>query len=121
MIQVAMGWDDCLARRSPDPTHAEHADMLEWLGIASADELDPHAFDADDMNRRARLANRRDPRRRREIRRGRAVAGYDPVSPISQSSESGATRTSRIWRMARAIRRAAGYDAAPQWGGYGGS
>ena len=33
-----------------DPTHEEHAAMLEWLGIGTAAELDPHAFDADDVN-----------------------------------------------------------------------
>lgn len=33
-----------------DPTHEEHADMLEWLGIESAQEFDPHDFDVDDVN-----------------------------------------------------------------------
>jgi hypothetical protein len=33
-----------------DPAHEDHADMLEWLGIESAAEFDPHAFDADDVN-----------------------------------------------------------------------
>jgi hypothetical protein len=33
-----------------DPTHDEHTDMLEWLGLESAAEFDAHAFDADDVN-----------------------------------------------------------------------
>jgi len=33
-----------------DPTDVDHADMLEWLGIKTAAEFDPHAFDADDVN-----------------------------------------------------------------------
>ena len=33
-----------------DPTHEDHADMLEWLGIATAAEFDPYAFDVDDVN-----------------------------------------------------------------------
>lgn len=33
-----------------DPTHEEHADMLEWLGIDSAEEFDPIAFEVDDVN-----------------------------------------------------------------------
>lgn len=33
-----------------DPTHTEHADMLDWLGIDSIEEFDPHAFDADEVN-----------------------------------------------------------------------
>lgn len=33
-----------------DPAHEEHADMLEWLELESAEEFDPHAFDADDVN-----------------------------------------------------------------------
>jgi hypothetical protein len=33
-----------------DPTHEEHADMVEWLGLESAAEFDSHAFDADDVN-----------------------------------------------------------------------
>jgi len=33
-----------------DPTHEEHADMLEWLGLESAAEFDPHRFGADDVN-----------------------------------------------------------------------
>ena len=35
-----------------DPSHEDHADMLEWLGIEAAAEFDPHRFDADDVNRR---------------------------------------------------------------------
>jgi hypothetical protein len=33
-----------------DPSHEDHADMLEWLGIETAAEFDPRAFDADDVN-----------------------------------------------------------------------
>lgn len=33
-----------------DPTHEDHADMLEWLGIETAAQFDPHAFHADDVN-----------------------------------------------------------------------
>lgn len=33
-----------------DPTHEEHTGMLEWLGIETAAEFDPHAFDADEVN-----------------------------------------------------------------------
>jgi hypothetical protein len=34
-----------------DPQHPEHAERLEWLGLASADELDPAAFDHAELNR----------------------------------------------------------------------
>jgi hypothetical protein len=33
-----------------DPDHDEHADRLEWLGLASAAEFDPAAFDPDTIN-----------------------------------------------------------------------
>jgi hypothetical protein len=33
-----------------DPAHEDHADMLEWLGIESAAEFEPRAFDADGVN-----------------------------------------------------------------------
>jgi hypothetical protein len=33
-----------------DPAHEEHAGMLEWLGLETAAEVDPHAFDADQVN-----------------------------------------------------------------------
>ncbi len=33
-----------------DPTDAEHADMLEWLGLEDASEFDPAAFDIDAVN-----------------------------------------------------------------------
>ena len=33
-----------------DPTHEDHADMLEWLGIETAAEFDPHTFHADEVN-----------------------------------------------------------------------
>lgn len=34
-----------------DPQHPEHQERLEWLGLASADELDPAAFDHAELNR----------------------------------------------------------------------
>ena len=33
-----------------DPTHDEHADRLEWLGLDTAAEFDPAAFDINDAN-----------------------------------------------------------------------
>lgn len=33
-----------------DPAHEEHADMLDWLGLDSAEDFDPHAFDIDEVN-----------------------------------------------------------------------
>ncbi|MCW3046491.1 MAG: hypothetical protein JWO74_775 [Solirubrobacterales bacterium] len=33
-----------------DPTHEEHAEMLEWLDLESADDFDPTAFDVDRVN-----------------------------------------------------------------------
>ena len=33
-----------------DPQHEEHAERLEWLGIDSADEFDPAAFDLAEIN-----------------------------------------------------------------------
>ncbi|HJQ51397.1 MAG TPA: plasmid pRiA4b ORF-3 family protein [Gaiellaceae bacterium] len=33
-----------------DPTHEDHAQMLEWLGIETAAQFDPHAFHADEVN-----------------------------------------------------------------------
>lgn len=33
-----------------DPTHKEHEEMLEWLGLETAAEFDPTAFDADEVN-----------------------------------------------------------------------
>jgi len=33
-----------------DPAHEEHADMLEWLGLESAEDFDPTAFDVDRVN-----------------------------------------------------------------------
>jgi hypothetical protein len=33
-----------------NPDHEEHADMLEWLGLDSAEEFDPAAFDVDEVN-----------------------------------------------------------------------
>jgi len=34
-----------------DPQHEEHAERLEWLGIDSAEEFDPAAFDLAEINR----------------------------------------------------------------------
>lgn len=39
------GYDD-LQKIMKDPKHEEHAEMLEWLGIESADKFDPSYFDA---------------------------------------------------------------------------
>jgi hypothetical protein len=33
-----------------DPAHEDHADMLEWLGLESAEDFDPTAFDVDRVN-----------------------------------------------------------------------
>ncbi|GAA2631992.1 plasmid pRiA4b ORF-3 family protein [Streptomyces vastus] len=33
-----------------DPRHEEHEDRLEWLGLDSADQFDPAAFDAAQVN-----------------------------------------------------------------------
>jgi hypothetical protein len=33
-----------------DPGHDEHAEMLEWLGLQTASEFDPAAFDVDEVN-----------------------------------------------------------------------
>jgi hypothetical protein len=33
-----------------DLDHEEHADRLEWLGLASAAEFDPASFDPDAVN-----------------------------------------------------------------------
>ncbi len=33
-----------------NPAHEEHAGMLEWLGMERAEDFDPHAFDADEVN-----------------------------------------------------------------------
>lgn len=33
-----------------DPAHEEHADMLDWLGLESAEDFDPTAFDVDRAN-----------------------------------------------------------------------
>lgn len=35
-----------------DPGDDQHEDMLEWLGVASPGDFDPHAFSAEDANRR---------------------------------------------------------------------
>ncbi|MBN6051068.1 plasmid pRiA4b ORF-3 family protein, partial [Nonomuraea sp. RK-328] len=36
---------DYLLEILADPTHEEHEDRLEWLGLDSADQFDPAAFD----------------------------------------------------------------------------
>lgn len=33
-----------------DPGHDEHQDMLEWLGLETAAEFDPEAFDCEDVS-----------------------------------------------------------------------
>jgi pRiA4b ORF-3-like protein len=33
-----------------DPSHEEHADLLEWLGVEKADDFDPSRFDLDEAN-----------------------------------------------------------------------
>jgi len=33
-----------------DAAHEEHEEMLEWLGLETAAEFDPTAFDADEVN-----------------------------------------------------------------------
>lgn len=33
-----------------DPAHEDHAERLEWLGLESADQFDPDAFDVADVN-----------------------------------------------------------------------
>jgi hypothetical protein len=42
-----------------DPTHEEHKERLEWLGLDSGDEFDPAAFDAaevsEDLSRLAKV------------------------------------------------------------------
>ncbi len=37
-----------------NPKDEEHADMLEWLGLESADEFDPAEFDIDTVNEQLR-------------------------------------------------------------------
>ncbi len=34
-----------------DPEHPDHEQLLQWLGLESADEFDPAAFDHDEVNR----------------------------------------------------------------------
>lgn len=47
------------------PSHEEHQDMLDWLGLGAADEFDPKEFSAEDVNvRLSRLASP-DPRNAR--------------------------------------------------------
>lgn len=43
------GYEGLLATLA-DPSHDEHEDMLEWLGLDSADDFDPAAFCLDDVN-----------------------------------------------------------------------
>jgi hypothetical protein len=33
-----------------DPTHEDHTERLEWLGLDSADQFNPDAFDLADVN-----------------------------------------------------------------------
>ncbi len=39
-----------LREKLADPTHEEHADMLDWLGLETAAGFDAHAFDVDEVN-----------------------------------------------------------------------
>jgi len=41
---------DYLIEILADPHHEEHEDRLEWLGLDSADQFDPAAFDATEVN-----------------------------------------------------------------------
>ncbi|UUU36734.1 plasmid pRiA4b ORF-3 family protein [Streptomyces sp. CA-210063] len=41
---------DYLIEILADPRHEEHEDRLEWLGLDSADQFDPAAFDAAQVN-----------------------------------------------------------------------
>ena len=50
------GYDDLLAVLA-DPAHKDHEDRLEWLGLSSAAEFDPDAFDLEQVN--SRLSGRR--------------------------------------------------------------
>jgi len=43
------GYENLLAILA-DPANQEHASMLEWLGLESADEFDPAEFDADELS-----------------------------------------------------------------------
>jgi hypothetical protein len=43
------GYSD-LRETLAQPDHEDHADMLEWLGLETAAEFDPHAFDAEEVN-----------------------------------------------------------------------
>jgi hypothetical protein len=43
------GYEDLLEILA-DPAHEEHQDRLEWLGLDSADQFDPAAFDPADAN-----------------------------------------------------------------------
>jgi Plasmid pRiA4b ORF-3-like protein len=43
------GYDELLEILA-DPAHEEHIERLEWLGLDSADEFDPAAFDLDTVN-----------------------------------------------------------------------
>jgi len=37
-----------------DPGHEQHQEMLDWLGLDSAEEFDPRAFSTDEVNARFR-------------------------------------------------------------------
>ncbi len=39
-----------LREKLADPTHEEHADMLDWLGLETAAEFDAQAFNVDEVN-----------------------------------------------------------------------
>ncbi len=41
---------DYLLEILADPAHEDHKERLEWLGLDSADDFDPAAFDLDEIN-----------------------------------------------------------------------
>lgn len=44
-----LGYAD-LRETLADPANEEHADMLDWLGLESAEDFDPTTFDVDEVN-----------------------------------------------------------------------
>ena len=43
------GWES-MVEAVNNPSHEEHADYREWLGLAPGEKLDPKAFDKDELN-----------------------------------------------------------------------
>jgi len=50
VLRVPCVADDYLIEVLADPAHEEHKERLEWLGLNSADEFDPAAFDLAKVN-----------------------------------------------------------------------